>query len=161
MKEGSQEDCLLQVIKNLLEPVLSPKRPVGRPRKIREPIEDNKPGPMSIEPQKRKKEPNSPGKEKTKVTKKIQREQEINRKYLAAIKNEESDPTQPKESTGGSSNDAPTTGKPPKQSSSSTGGSSNDAPKTTGKPPKPASSTGGSSTANPKNTVVKKSNNKR
>ena len=69
------------------EPVLPPKNPVGRPRKIREPIEDNKPGPMALEPQKRKKEPNSPGKEKTKATKKIEREQEINRKYLASIKN--------------------------------------------------------------------------
>jgi hypothetical protein len=116
------------------EPVLPPKNPVGRPRKIRNPIEDNEPGPMAIEPQKRKKEPNSPGKEKTKAKKKEEREQEINSKYLTAIKNEESDPTQPKASTGGSSNDAP---------------------KTTGKPPKPASSTGGSSTANPKNTVVK------
>jgi hypothetical protein len=134
------------------EPVLA-KRPVGRPRKI--PLEDNKPGPMALEPQKRKKENDSPGKEQTKAKKKEEREQEINRKYLAAIKNEESDPTQPKASTGGSSNDAPTTGKPPKQSSSSTGGSSNDAPKSTGKPPKQASSTGGSSTANPKNTVVK------
>ena len=76
--------------------MLPQKNPVGRPRKIREPIEDNQPGPMSLEPQKRKKEPNSPGKEKTKVTKKIKREQEINRKYLESIKNEESEPTPPK-----------------------------------------------------------------
>jgi hypothetical protein len=118
------------------EPVLAPKRPVGRPRKI--PLEDNKPGPMALEPQKRKKENDSPGKEQTKTKKKEEREQEINRKYLAAIKNEESEPTPPKPPT------------PPK---ASTGGSSNDAPPT-GKPPKQAS-TGGSSSANPKNTVVK------
>ena len=110
------------------EPVLPQKNPVGRPRKIREPIEDNQPGPMSLEPQKRKKEPNSPGKEKTKETKKEEREQEINSKYLTAIKNEESEPTQPKASTGGSSNGAPKTkGNPSK--ASSTGGSSNDIPK--------------------------------
>jgi hypothetical protein len=112
------------------EPVLPQKNPVGRPRKIREPIEDNQPGPMALEPQKRKKEPNSPGKEKTKAKKKEEREQEIN---LTAIKNEESLPTQPKASTGGSSTDAP---------------------KTTVKPPKP-SSTGGSSSANPKNKILK------
>jgi hypothetical protein len=117
------------------EPVLTQKNPVGRPRKIREPIEDNQPGPMSLEPQKRKKEPNSPGKQKTKETKKEEREQEINSKYPTAIKNEESDPNQPKASTGGSSNDAT---------------------KKTGKQPKPAS-TGGSSTALPKKTIVKTS----
>ena len=90
---------------------------------------------MALEPQKRKKEPNSPGKQKTKETKKEEREQEINSKYPTAIKNEESDPNQPKASTGGSSNDAT---------------------KKTGKQPKP-SSTGGSSTALPKKTIVKTS----
>jgi len=125
------------------EPVLPPKNPVGRPRKIREPIEDNKPGPMALEPQKRKKEPNSPGKEKTKATKKEEREQEINRKHLAAIENEESNPTPPKPP------------KQPKPASSTGGSSSTDAPKT--KPTKASSTGGSSSTAIPKNTVIKTS----
>jgi hypothetical protein len=112
------------------EPVLIPRNPVGRPRKIRELIDYNQPEPMALEPQKRKKEPGSPDKEKTKAKKKEESEPEIN---LTAIKNEESLPTQPKASTGGSSTDAP---------------------KTTVKPPKP-SSTGGSSSAAPKNKILK------
>jgi hypothetical protein len=99
------------------EPVLIPRNPVGRPRKIRELIDYNQPEPMALEPQKRKKEPGSPEKEKTKAKKKEESEPETN---LTAIKNEES---LPKASTGGSSTDAPNTKvKPPKPSS--TGGSS-------------------------------------
>ena len=109
------------------EPVLAPKRPVGRPRKI--PLEDNKPGPMAIDQQKRKKENDSPGEERAKIKRPVGRP----RMNLAAIKNDESEPTPP-------------------NASASTGGSSNDAP--TGKPPK-ASSTGGSSTVLPKKTIIK------
>ena len=91
---------------------------------------------MCLEPQKRKTETDSPGKERTKAKRTEKREQEMNRIYLEALQNDESEKT------------------PPQPASSSTGGSSTDVPK--GKPPK-ASSTGGSSTALPKKTIMKAS----
>ena len=90
---------------------------------------------MSIEPQKRKTEIDSPGKERAKAKRTQKREQEMNRIYLEALKNDESEKTQ----------------QPP--ASASTGGSSTDVPKTT--PPK-ASSTGGTATL-PKKTIIKTS----
>ena len=96
---------------------------------------------MALKPQKRKTQTDSPGKERTKTKKTEQREQEMNRIYLEALKNDEPEKT------------------PPQPASSSTGGSSTDVPK--GKPPKASStggsSTGGSSTALPKKTIIKAS----
>ena len=83
---------------------------------------------MSVEPQKRKTELGSPGKDRAQAKKKEKREQEMTRNYLEAIKNEglnetEKTPPQPaSSSTGGSSTDIPTN-KP--QQTSSTGGSTN------------------------------------
>ena len=67
---------------------------------------------MSLEPQKRKTETDSPGKERTKTKRTQQREQEMNRIYLEALKNDESEKTQQQpasSSTGGSSTDVPKT----------------------------------------------------
>ncbi len=57
-----QLEPMAQPILTQLEPSLATPRPVGRPRK--KITEDNKPGPMSLEPQKRKTETDSPGKER-------------------------------------------------------------------------------------------------
>ena len=77
-----QLEPMAQPILTQLEPSLATPRPVGRPR--RKITEDNKPGPMSIEPQKRKTEIDSPGKERAKAKKTQKREQEMNRIYLEA-----------------------------------------------------------------------------
>ena len=89
MPSSSNQEMQLEPILTQLEPALATPRPVGRPRK--QITEDNKPGPMSIEPQKRKTEIDSPGKERAKAKKTQKREQEMNRIYLEALKNEESE----------------------------------------------------------------------
>jgi hypothetical protein len=72
---------------------LEPKRQAGRPRKTS--TTDDKPVPMSIDQQPKRKpsELDSPGKERAKAKKREKREQEINRKYLEALKNEEPEKT--------------------------------------------------------------------
>ena len=67
MPSSSNQEMQLEHILTQLEPALATPRPVGRPRK--NPTSDNKPGPMSIEPQKRKTEIDSPGKERAKEKK--------------------------------------------------------------------------------------------
>jgi hypothetical protein len=129
-----QLEQIAQPVLTQLEPTLT--RPVGRPRKT--PTTDNKPGPMSIEPQKRKTELGSPGKDRAQAKKKEKREQEMTRNYLEAIKNE-------------GLNEPEKT--PPQPASSSTGGSSTDIPKNK---PQKSSSTGGS-TNMPKKTIIKTS----